>query len=594
MAVALDLDLSLNHLSRVRAELFDYREQWYEIGIEFGLPRDKLDTIKQQASSKDDGEYLLRMLIEWLRAQELKPSWRKVSQVVQKHSLKKIFAIEKQATPSPNRDRSDSSKSQGCGENRAIPSPDQDQPDGPLEETDGVHFAHGDHIDGVADNPLSADDLAKVRMELVDVQTRWYDIGLDLGLPVNTLETIRQECQDTAECLRKMLHEWLKTIDLQPSWNTLIDVLQNKVINEGALAVTIAKKYGIIQTSPSPTHELTPPPIQPDPQPQSSISAQTLHINWKVGTKAPTALDLDSCAVGGSNIYYYCNASNDIFKFNAERDEWKTVVPVCPQKSLTLVVVEGMLCAVGGEDIQEEQDEGQENESDKRSPIRSLMSKGKFKHWTEYFPQLITQRSHVAAVYTQGVLIIAGGVIQSPQGDSTTNTQLVEILDVNKKQWYTTCNLPYSIRRPSIINCGTDIFISGAYDNKVYTTSLTSLLLNASRHTESGQATDTDQESIWKLTPACPTSNVYLAEFNGKPITVGGLESENSYSKEIYMYDMDEKVWNSIGKVSKPQRFSQVAVLEGDKIVLAVGWTPEGFVDTVEIGTIDRSQEMES
>ena len=269
---------------------------------------------------------------------------------------------------------------------------------------------------------------------------------------------------------------------------------------------------------------------------------------------------------------------------------------MCPQKSLALVVVEGILCAVGGEDIQEEHNADQENENDKRSPIRSLMSKGKFKHWAEYIPQLTTQRSHVAAVYMQGVLIIAGGVIQSPHGDSTTNTQLVEILDINKKQWYTTCNLPYSIRRPSIITCGTDVFISGAYDNKVYTTSLTSLLLNASRHAENCPPTDADQESIWKPIAACPTSNVYLAELDGKPIAVGGLESENSYSKEIYMYDRDKdkEVWNSIGEVSKPQRFSQVAVLAEDKIVLAVGWTPEGFVDTVEIGTIDRSQEMES
>ncbi len=592
MAVALDLEVSLKHLSRVRAELFDYRDNWYDIGTEFGLPSDKLDHIKQQASNKDARECLLRMLIEWLRAQELKPSWRKVSQVVQKHSLKKILSIEKsenQAIPSPNRDQSDSSKQVHV---RAHGAPIE-----PLEETDGVHTAHGDHIDGVADDPLSADDLAKVRMELVEVQTKWYDIGLDLGLPVNTLETIKQECQDTPECLRKMLFEWLKMIDLQPSWKSLIDVLQNKVINEGALAVTIAKKFGIMEISPLPTPELTPPPFQPDSsaaQSQSSTLAQTLQIKWKVGPKVPTALDLDSCAVKGNSVYYYCNTSNDIFKFNAEREEWITVTPMCPQKSLTLVIVEGMLCAVGGEDVQEQQNTDQENESDKKSPIRGLMSKGRFKHWAEYFPRLTTQRSYVAAVYTQGVLIIAGGVIQSPQGESTTNTQLVEILDVNKKQWYTTCNLPYSIRRPSIITCGSDIFIGGAYDNKVYTTSLTSLLLNASRYAENGQATDTDHASIWKPTTACPTSNVYLAELDGKPIAVGGLESEKSYSKEIYMYNKDQDVWNSIGEVSKPQRFSQVAVLAEDKIVLVVGWTTDAFVDTVEIGTIDRSQEYES
>ena len=319
-----------------------------------------------------------------------------------------------------------------------------------------------------------------------------------------------------------------------------------------------------------------------------------MHISWKAGPKAPTALDLDSCAVKGNSVYYYCNASNDIFKFNAEREEWSTVIPMCPQKSLTLVVVEEMLCAVGGEDLQEQKNTGQEDDGEKRSPIRGLMSKGRFKHWTEYFPQLTTQRNYVAAVYTQGVLIIAGGIVQSPQEDKTTNTQLVEILDVDKKQWYTTCSLPYPIRRPSIITCASDIFISGAYDNKVYTTSLTSLLLNALRLTENGQVTDTEQESIWRPTTACPTSNVYLAELDGKPIAIGGLESENSYSKEIYMYDMDKDVWVTIGEVSQPQRFSHVAVLAEDKIVLAVGWAMDGFVDTVEIGAIDRTQDSES
>ena len=586
MAVALDLDLSLNHLSRVRAELFDYRDKWYDIGIEFGLPKDKLEDIKQKASNKDACECLLRMLIEWLKAKELNPSWRNVSQVVQKHSLKKFLATEKT-------------------KNQPMPSLNHDQPDGsmkvhgpmvePLEETDGTHIVHRDQVDGVADDPLSPDDLAKVRMELVQVQTKWYDIGLDLGLPVNILETIKQESQDITECLRSMLLEWLKMTALKPNWKKLIDVLQNKVINEGALAVAIENKYGVNQISQSPTLELTSSPSGAESQ--SSIPAQSVQINWKTGPKAPTALDLDSCAVKGNSVYYYCNTSNDIFKFNTEREEWSAVSPMCPQKSLTLVVIEGMLCAVGGEDVQEQQQQqtmDQENDSDKRSPIRGLMSKGPFKHWAEYFPQLTTQRSYVAAAYTQGVLIIAGGVTQSPHDDKTMNTQLVEILDVNKKQWYTTCNLPYPIRRPSIVTCGSDIFISGIYDNQVYTTSLTSLLLNASKITENDQTTDTDHESVWQLTTACPTSNVYLAELDGKPITIGGLESENRYSKEIHIYDKDSDVWNSIGEVSHPQRFSQVAVLAEDKLVLAVGWTMDGFVDTVEIGTIERSQDSES
>lgn len=131
-----------------------------------------------------------------------------------------------------------------------------------MDEIDGGHVTHYDQVDGATDDILSINDLSKVRMELVEVQTKWYDIGLDLGLPVNTLDTIQQECQDTTECLRRMLFEWLKTPTLQHSWKNLIDVLQNKVINEGALAASIAQKYGMIQTSPSPTLERTPPPVQ--------------------------------------------------------------------------------------------------------------------------------------------------------------------------------------------------------------------------------------------------------------------------------------------------------------------------------------------
>ena len=583
MALHLDIDLSLNHLSRVRAELFDFREKWFEIGLDFGLPKDKLDSIKQQTRSQDDSEYLLRMLIEWLKARHLKPTWRKVSQVVQKYSLEKILAKEIQGTPSSGHNQLDGDVH--------VPSVQ------PLEETDGAHTANHDQVDGAS---LSLDDLSKVRTELFEVQVKWYDIGLDLGLPVNTLETIKQECQDIGECLRRMIHEWLKAIDLQPTWRKLIDVLQNKVVNEGALAAMIAEKYNVSLISLPISQSHSPTPSQPSIQPNSSSTelksptpVQNLQINWKEGPKAPTAFDLYSCAAKGNSIFYYCATLNDIFEFDAEKMEWSTLSPVCPQKFFTLVVIKGMLCAVGGEDHEGQQNSGQGN-GEKNSPIRGLMSEGPFKHWAQYFPHMTTQRNYVAAVYTQGVLIIAGGTMQSPQGEDITNTPSVEILDIDTKQWYTTCDLPYPIQRPSIITCGNDIFISGAYDNKVYTTTFTSLLLNASTHTDNSEVSDTDKTSIWQPIASCPTSNVYLAELDGKPIAVGGLISEESCSKEICMYDVDADMWNTIGNVSKPQRFSQVTVLAEDKIILAVGWTMNGFDDAVEIGIIDRVQESES
>lgn len=261
---------------------------------------------------------------------------------------------------------------------------------------------------------------------------------------------------------------------------------------------------------------------------------------------------------------------------------------MCPQKFFTLVNVDGMICAVGGEDCKEEirEQDLDGTKSAKRSPIRGLMSESRFKHWAEYFPPLPTQRNYVAVVYTQGVLIIAGGTTNQSTGEDTRNSQSVEILDVNSKQWYTTSSLPHRIQRPSMIATSNHIFINGAYDKQVYYTSFTHLLLTATRSACSDEPRNGEQ--IWKPIAPCPTSNVYLSQLDEKPIVVGGLISKGHCSKDIHMYNIDENRWLVVSEVSVPQRFSQVTVSPDNTIILAVGWTLDSFDDAIEIGNIDR------
>ena len=317
-----------------------------------------------------------------------------------------------------------------------------------------------------------------------------------------------------------------------------------------------------------------------------------VEIKWRKGPKAPTAFDFNSCAVKGNIVYYYCAAMNNVFEFDVDKEEWSVLSPVCPQRFFTLVIIEGMLCVVGGEDSEGAQHTTDEDHPDKRSPIRGLMSgpEGKFKQWVEYFPRVRTLRCYVAATYMQEALIIAGGTIRLPQGEDVSNSQSVEVLYINNKQWYTACDLPYPIQRPSIVSCSNKIFINGAYDKQVYMTSLTEILLNATRQSDSNKTPDEDhsERSIWKPLTFCPTSNIYLDKLDGKLITVGGLISEDKCSKDVYTYDIDSNEWNVIGEVSVPQRFSRVSVLPEDKVILAVGWTLNHFDDTVEIGTIER------
>ena len=270
--------LSINDLSKVRAELFEVREKWYNIGTDLGLTQDTLEKIQQNVESKDPNECLLRMLLEWLKATDLSPTWRKLSKAVQQSQV-----VDKAVTGSTTGEENDGMPTLNpshvpvdSGDSATFtPSPSPSQLPTPVSSNlpplptvqnlsqnplavplSSLHTE--DKIISPLDQPLSTDDLSKVRGELFQVQVKWYDIGLDLGLPVNTLETIRQECQDLGECLRKMILEWLKAVDLQPTWRKLVDVLQNRVINEGVLAIKITQDYNI----PSPTLSASPTPIK--------------------------------------------------------------------------------------------------------------------------------------------------------------------------------------------------------------------------------------------------------------------------------------------------------------------------------------------
>ena len=85
--------------------------------------------------------------------------------------------------------------------------------------------------------PLTKKDLVKVRGLLYDVRRKWYDIGLELGIPATELDNIKiQYHNDLDDCLREVVRMWLKSCDIPPTWQALANALQAKAVNEKALA----------------------------------------------------------------------------------------------------------------------------------------------------------------------------------------------------------------------------------------------------------------------------------------------------------------------------------------------------------------------
>ena len=91
-----------------------------------------------------------------------------------------------------------------------------------------------------------ATDLQK---ELDEVEHRWYQLGVLLGLPVHTLDGYQENYDDLGDRLREMLQEWLKkgyTEEYEvPSWQVLVDAVEHSAGGENPkLAGELAKKRG--------------------------------------------------------------------------------------------------------------------------------------------------------------------------------------------------------------------------------------------------------------------------------------------------------------------------------------------------------------
>ena len=78
--------------------------------------------------------------------------------------------------------------------------------------------------------------------QLEDIVRRWYQLGLELGLPTSKLEEIEfNNPGNVLRCKRVMLQEWGRRPTLKPSWSSLLDALHQ--MNENSIADRISQQF---------------------------------------------------------------------------------------------------------------------------------------------------------------------------------------------------------------------------------------------------------------------------------------------------------------------------------------------------------------
>ena len=315
-------------------------------------------------------------------------------------------------------------------------------------------------------------------------------------------------------------------------------------------------------------------------QPQAKVGSKmaekrSIKLRWRDGGRAPEKMYFGSCTVDGHMTYFRCGS--DVHAHNAATGKWNTL-PKYPYVNFALVVVNGVLTAVGGYDS-----------SGYKNKMLSLVGEGK---WVEQLPCMPTKRSLTAAVCSGKTLVVIGG------RSGGVNLKTVELLDIDSLQWFIASELPHPLSHASATVCGDNLYLVGGFDKdgptkSVLTCSLSALVQSAKPATLGGRSEKafSQTEQVWREVASLPVTHSTCASLNGQLIAVGGSDSHNEkITNSVYAYDPTTDRWDVISMMPTARCHCLVAVLPGNQLMVVGGCTGSAYMydtmtDKVEVAT---------
>ena len=78
--------------------------------------------------------------------------------------------------------------------------------------------------------------------------TKWYEMGLQLGVDEKELEIIYHDNKDSKTACRMMFTEWLNNVQSEKSWKILLEALYSHSVGKRTLMDTLIDKLFHKQT----------------------------------------------------------------------------------------------------------------------------------------------------------------------------------------------------------------------------------------------------------------------------------------------------------------------------------------------------------
>ena len=85
-------------------------------------------------------------------------------------------------------------------------------------------------------------DLHKVQDAIWTARTKWYNIGIRLGISADTLDAFaKAHLHKPDECFTDTIKEWLRNDEPRPTWEALAGALRSPAVGYAHLAETLPK-----------------------------------------------------------------------------------------------------------------------------------------------------------------------------------------------------------------------------------------------------------------------------------------------------------------------------------------------------------------
>ena len=304
---------------------------------------------------------------------------------------------------------------------------------------------------------------------------------------------------------------------------------------------------------------------------QSDHLETTLELSWKRLRNAPSEMSGGASTIHEDTVYFNPFNSQKVLAYTLDEGRWSSnAVPECPLQNSHLIVVNGLLTAVGG------QYEGEITNS-----LLSLVDGHHDGKWVEKFPPFPSKRMSVSVVCYMHYLVVAGGKLQMLSNEYKVTT--VEVMNVNTMQWYNAASLPYPACSMGASVCGDQLYLAGGFEvdgdtKKVLHCSLPALTQSCQplsnslgarikRAISSPQGRD---HHIWQNVADVTVDHPKLVTVSGELVAVGCRGSGLLTTTVVCVYKPRVGYWKTVSTVPTARDWSFVVAPTDDKFQLMV------------------------